>query len=584
MASIVDISNTTAAVLRPKLNANFSAINTELEAATAAIVTKADSSAVTAALAAKAPLASPTLTGTPTAPTAGAGTNTTQLATTAHVFAERSNPATLTNKTLTSPAISSPTGIVKADVGLGNVDNTSDATKNAASATLTNKTISGASNTLTNIPFSAVTITGTPTGSKFVRDDGSFQPIPGGGDALTANPLSQFASTTSAQLAGVLTDPAGSSGGFVRAGYLGTAATLNVASSGDASSVQVVKGSDSRLTDSRTPSAHASTHASAGSDPITVAESQVTNLVSDLAAKAPLASPALTGVPTAPTASAGTNTTQVATTAHVFAERANTATLTNKTISGASNTLSNIPFSAIAITGTPTGSKFVRDDGSFQTIPGGGDALTTNPLSQFASTTSAQLRGVLSDETGTGAAVFATSPTLVTPNLGTPSAVVLTNGTGLPLSSGVTGTLQAAQFPALTGAVTTSAGSLSTTAKVVIQLACSDPTTAITAGTNKMTFRMPFAMTLTEVRASVATAPTGSTMIIDVNEAGSSIFYAGTLLSIDAGEKTSTTAATAAVLFDILLADDAEITVDFDQVGSTVAGAGVVVTLIGTRT
>lgn len=48
---------------------------------------------------------------------------------------------TLTNKTLTSPAITTPTGIVKGDVGLGNVDNTSDATKNTASATLTNKTL-----------------------------------------------------------------------------------------------------------------------------------------------------------------------------------------------------------------------------------------------------------------------------------------------------------------------------------------------------------------------------------------------------------------------------------------------------------
>lgn len=41
----------------------------------------------------------------------------------------------------TSPNITTPTGIVKGDVGLGNVDNTSDATKNAASVTLTNKTI-----------------------------------------------------------------------------------------------------------------------------------------------------------------------------------------------------------------------------------------------------------------------------------------------------------------------------------------------------------------------------------------------------------------------------------------------------------
>ncbi len=55
---------------------------------------------------------------------------------------------TLTNKTLTSPAITTPTGIVKGDVGLGNVDNTSDATKNSASATLTNKTVSLTSNTV----------------------------------------------------------------------------------------------------------------------------------------------------------------------------------------------------------------------------------------------------------------------------------------------------------------------------------------------------------------------------------------------------------------------------------------------------
>lgn len=48
---------------------------------------------------------------------------------------------TFTNKTLTAPSITSPTGIVKGDVGLGNVDNTSDATKNAATATLTNKTL-----------------------------------------------------------------------------------------------------------------------------------------------------------------------------------------------------------------------------------------------------------------------------------------------------------------------------------------------------------------------------------------------------------------------------------------------------------
>lgn len=60
---------------------------------------------------------------------------------------------------------------------------------------------------------------------------------------------------------------------------------------------------------------------------------------------------------------------------------------------------------------------------------GSGDALVANPLSQFAATTSAQLAGVISDETGSGALVFANSPTLVTPALGTPASGSLVNCT-----------------------------------------------------------------------------------------------------------------------------------------------------------
>lgn len=110
-------------------------------------------------------------------------------------------------------------------------------------------------------------------------------------------------------------------------------------------------------------------------------------------------------------------------------------------------------------------------------------------------------------------------------------------------------------------------------------IACSDETTAITTGTAKATFRMPYAFILTEVKASVTTAPTGSTILIDINEAGSTIL--STKLMIDASEKTSATAATPAVTSDTSLAADAEITFDFDQVGATIAGAGVKVELIG---
>jgi hypothetical protein len=123
--------------------------------------------------------------------------------------------------------------------------------------------------------------------------------------------------------------------------------------------------------------------------------------------------------------------------------------------------------------------------------------------------------------------------------------------------------------------------------KVELGMACSDETTALTtgnaaAGTAKLTFRMPHAMTLTEVRASVTTAPVGSTIIVDINDGGTTIM-SSTKLSIDASEKTSTTAAAAAVLSDTALADDAEITVDVDQIGSSTAGAGLKIWLIGYR-
>lgn len=63
---------------------------------------------------------------------------------------------------------------------------------------------------------------------------------------------------------------------------------------------------------------------------------------------------------------------------------------------------------------------------------GGTVAYVANKLSAFAATTSLELKGVISDETGSGALVFADTPTLVTPLLGTPTSGVLTNCTGLP--------------------------------------------------------------------------------------------------------------------------------------------------------
>lgn len=114
-----------------------------------------------------------------------------------------------------------------------------------------------------------------------------------------------------------------------------------------------------------------------------------------------------------------------------------------------------------------------------------------------------------------------------------------------------------------------------------IAIACSDETTALTTGTGKVTFRMPYAFSLSSVRGSLSTAQSsGSIFTVDVNEAGSSIL--STKITIDNSEKTSTTAATPAVISDSALADDAEITIDIDQVGDGTA-KGLKIYLIGTK-
>jgi hypothetical protein len=126
------------------------------------------SAATQTALDAKAPLSSPALTGVPSAPTAAAGTNTTQVATTAYVRGEVSalvasapaaldtlnelatalnNDASFSTTISTSIGLKAPlesptftgtvSGVTKAHVGLGNVDNTADASKPVSTATQT---------------------------------------------------------------------------------------------------------------------------------------------------------------------------------------------------------------------------------------------------------------------------------------------------------------------------------------------------------------------------------------------------------------------------------------------------------------
>jgi hypothetical protein len=132
--------------------------------------------------------------------------------------------------------------------------------------------------------------------------------------------------------------------------------------------------------------------------------------------------------------------------------------------------------------------------------------------------------------------------------------------------------------PTFTGTVTIP--TLDVTTKLIAEqsftVALSDETTSITTGTSKVTFRAPFAMTLTKIpRASLANAGTGTSTVVDINKSGTSIL--STKLTIDATQKTSTTSATTAVLSSSTISDDEEITIDIDAAGTAARGLKVTV-------
>ena len=123
---------------------------------------------------------------------------------------------------------------------------------------------------------------------------------------------------------------------------------------------------------------------------------------------------------------------------------------------------------------------------------------------------------------------------------------------------------------------------------VALEVAASDEGTALTAADNpKITFRMPFAMTLNAGEAGVRASLTGAgstsgTTTIDINEGGSTIL--STKCTIDYGDKTSVGASSAVVISDTSLADNAEITVDIDAVTGGADETGLKIILIGDLT
>jgi len=115
----------------------------------------------------------------------------------------------------------------------------------------------------------------------------------------------------------------------------------------------------------------------------------------------------------------------------------NATSIASQTGTGTTFVMSTSPTLVTPLLGTPSSGTLTSCTGL--PISTGVSGLGTGVAAFLATPSSANLAAALTDETGTGANVFATSPTLVTPLLGTPTSGTLTSCTGLPISTGVSG-------------------------------------------------------------------------------------------------------------------------------------------------
>jgi hypothetical protein len=111
-------------------------------------------------------------------------------------------------------------------------------------------------------------------------------------------------------------------------------------------------------------------------------------------------------------------------------------------------------------------------------------------------------------------------------------------------------------------------------------VACSDEISDLTTG-KKVEFTVPASMSVTKVKATLSTAPTGSALTVDIRNSGVSLLSES--IVIEDGSKTSTSATTQPTIDNPSISEDDTITVHLQTVGSTITGAGLKVWLVGTE-
>jgi hypothetical protein len=228
--------------------------------------------------------------------------------------------------------------------------------------------------------------------------------------------------------------------------------------------------------------------------------------------------------------------------------------------------LSNSPTLVTPALGTPSALVGTNITGTAAGLTAG--SVTTNAnltgavtsvgnATSLGSFTSAQLSGALTDETGSGSAVFATSPTLVTPVLGTPASATLTNATGLPISTGVSGlgtgvaTFLATPSSAnLAAAVTneTGSGALVFAESPTLSGTPLAPTASVGTNTTQIATTAYVISQIGAISAGVTSFSTGTTGLTPSAATSGAVTLAGTLAVANGGTGVTTATGTGAVV------------------------------------